>query len=108
MLGHVGCLGLTILITGGLVYFARSLKYDLARVSEMPERSIIYDRNKKELGRLHGAHRYVVDLNEISPNFRLALLAREDKDFEKHFGVDPRGVARAVYQNIKRGRLAQG
>jgi penicillin-binding protein 1A len=108
MLGHVGCVGLTILIMGGLVYFARSLKYDLARVSEMPERSIIYDRNKKELGRLHGAHRYVVDLNEVSPNFRLALLAREDKDFEKHFGVDPRGVARAVYQNIKRGRLAQG
>lgn len=106
--GHLGCLGLIVLILGGSFYFTRSLKFDLARVGEMPERSIIFDRNKKELGRLHGAHRYIVNLNEVSPNFQLALLAREDKNFMKHFGIDLRGVARAVVQNIKRKHMAQG
>ena len=74
----------------------------------MPERSIIYDRNMKELGRLHGAHRYVVDLEEISPHFRMALLAREDKSFHQHWGVDPRGMARSMVENIRRGHFAQG
>tara|TARA_B100001057_G_scaffold418009_2_gene437013 strand:- start:4388 stop:6352 length:1965 start_codon:yes stop_codon:yes gene_type:complete len=80
----------------------------MSQVAEMPQRSIIYDRNMKELGRLHGAHRHVVDLTKVSPHFRRALLAREDKSFYQHRGVDPRGVARAVVENIKRKSFAQG
>lgn len=106
--GYAGAAGLVAMAIGAVLYFGRSLRYDLDRVAEMPERSIIYDRYKNELGRLHGAHRYIVDLDEVSPNFRKALLAREDKDFESHFGVDPRGVARAIVENIKRKRMAQG
>ena len=94
--GYAGLTIATLLLVGALFYYARALPYKMERVSEMPERSIIYDRNMRELGRLHGAHRDVVDLDEVSPHFRKALLAREDKNFRKHAGVDPRGVARAV------------
>ena len=94
--GYTMGAALAVGLLAALIYFGRSLKYDLARVAEMPERSIIYDCNRNELGRLHGAHRYVVDLEEVSSSFRDALLAREDKSFRRHFGVDPRGVARAV------------
>ena len=80
----------------------------MSQVAKMPERSIIYDRNMKELGRLHGAHRYVVDLAEVSPHVRKALIAREDQRFEDHWGVDPRGVARSMVENVKRRHFAQG
>ena len=106
--GYTACAVAALVFLGAAFYFIRSLRYDMNKVAEMPERSIIYDRNMKELGRLHGAHRYVVDLEEVSPHFRLALLAREDKSFRKHRGVDPRGVARSVVENIKRGHFAQG
>ncbi len=106
--GYAGHALVTLLLVGSVLYYARSLRYDLGRVGEMPERSIIYDRNMKELGRLHGAHRDVIGLNEVSPHFRKALLAREDKNFHKHVGVDPRGVARAIVENFKRRHFAQG
>ena len=106
--GYAVFAAVALLLLGCIFYYARSLRYDMERVGEMPERSIIYDRNMKELGRLHGAHRDVVDLTEVSPHFRKALLAREDKSFHKHVGVDPRGVARAIVQNFKRQHFAQG
>ena len=107
-ISYGACGGATVLVLAGLFYFLRSLRYDMSQVAEMPQRSIIYDRNMKELGRLHGAHRHVVDLTQVSPHFRRALLAREDKNFYQHRGVDPRGVARAVVENIKRKSFAQG
>ncbi len=105
---YLACGASSIFILAALLYFLRSLSYDMGQVAVMPQRSIIYDRNMKELGRLHGAHRYVVDLAEVSPHFRRALLAREDKNFYDHHGVDPRGVARSIVQNIKRRAFAQG
>ena len=49
-ISYSACTGATVLILGGLSYFLRSLRYDMSKVAEMPQRSIIYDRNMKELG----------------------------------------------------------
>ena len=46
--------------------------------------------------------------NSVSPRFRRALIEYEDRNFESHFGVDPRGLARAVYQNATAGRVVSG
>ena len=40
----------------------------------------------------------------ISPHLKNAILATEDRRFYKHFGISPRGIASAVYINIKEGR----
>lgn len=106
--GYFSLIVLALFVTGAAFYFLRSLRYDMAKVAEMPERSIIFDRSENKLGHLHGTHRYVVKLDEVSPHFIKALLAREDKNFQDHPGVDPRGVIRAFYQNFKRGHMAQG
>ncbi|NNM30879.1 MAG: PBP1A family penicillin-binding protein [Akkermansiaceae bacterium] len=108
LVGHLAVLACLLFAAVAVFYYVRSLRYDLDRVAEMPARSIIFDRNHKQLGRIHGEHRYIVDLEEVSPNFQKALLAREDKGFYNHPGVDVRGVMRAVYQNFKRRRFAQG
>ena len=37
-----------------------------------------------------------------------AVIAAEDRRFYSHIGLDPRGIARAMYVNFKAGRLVQG
>ena len=36
------------------------------------------------------------------------LIAVEDRRFDQHFGVDPRGLARAMWANISAGRVVEG
>ncbi len=49
-----------------------------------------------------------VNLDELPPYLPDALLATEDRRFYSHFGVDPRGLLRAIVTNIEAGHLVQG
>jgi penicillin-binding protein 1A len=58
---------------------------------------------------LHGeVNRVVVPLSKISPAMQNAILAAEDKDFFRHGGVDPVGIARAAYIDIRGGSTTHG
>ncbi len=46
--------------------------------------------------------------DELPPLVVQAVLATEDRNFYDHFGVDPWGVARAFYTNLRAGRTVQG
>ncbi|MFN3259312.1 MAG: transglycosylase domain-containing protein [Pikeienuella sp.] len=50
----------------------------------------------------------VVRPGDVSPHLVAAILAAEDRRFYSHFGVDPRGLARAMVVNLRAGRLVQG
>ena len=82
--------------------------YDLRDVSEMRERSTVFDMDGKVYSRLQGENRIVVPLREVSPDFVKALLAREDARFRSHRGIDPIGIARALLRNVRSGGAAQG
>ncbi len=45
---------------------------------------------------------------EVPKKLKDALLAVEDRNFYNHYGVDPKGIARAVIANIKAGATVQG
>ncbi|MEO1193000.1 MAG: PBP1A family penicillin-binding protein [Pseudomonadota bacterium] len=45
---------------------------------------------------------------EMSPFLPLATMAIEDHRFRGHFGIDPLGIARAAWVNLRAGRLVQG
>lgn len=63
--------------------------------------SAILDRNGNVLYQLSGdERRTVIKSEDIPENIKNATVALEDKDFYHHFGVDFRGVARAVYYNF--------
>ncbi len=47
-------------------------------------------------------------LDEMSPWLPTAVIAIEDRRFKNHVGVDPVGLARAMFTNVVSGRLAQG
>jgi penicillin-binding protein 1A len=49
-----------------------------------------------------------VSLKELPRHVPQAFLAIEDRRFYSHYGVDPMGVARALYANVMRRGVAQG
>src|SRR3989475_3748173 len=70
--------------------------------------SRVYDDNDELITELHVERRIFVPLAHIPQTLRDAIIATEDRRFYSHFGVDPIGVARAVYQNYRRGRFVEG
>src|SRR5467141_363916 len=68
----------------------------------------IYDDNDEAITELHVERRILVPLAQIPQSLRDAILATEDRRFYSHWGIDPIGIARAVYQNFRRGRIVEG
>src|SRR5436190_17877127 len=53
-------------------------------------------------------HRHDVPLDAISPYLQQAFIATEDRRFYYHPGLDPIGVARAVWDNLRQGEAREG
>lgn len=100
----VSLIGLAI----ALFYFCLAFRYDLSAVAAMPERSVILDSQDRELAALHGENRRLITKEDIPPFFVAALLAREDKRFFEHHGVDVLGLLRATLRNAKDRSFTQG
>ncbi|MEP7246781.1 MAG: transglycosylase domain-containing protein, partial [Gammaproteobacteria bacterium] len=56
----------------------------------------------------HGEDRIVVTPAEVPRLLPAALKAVEDRKFDTHHGVDPTGILRALWANLKAGGIAQG
>ncbi len=97
------------LIVAG-IYFVKASRADVAQVLRMPERTMVLDRHGAEIGRLHGENRLrIKNLREEVPQYFIdALIIQEDRSFFTHFGIDYKGVGRAVLQVFKHGRATQG
>ncbi len=52
--------------------------------------------------------RTLVRLDQVPRELIHALLTVEDRDFYSHIGIDPRGLARALWANLSAGRVVQG
>jgi len=68
----------------------------------------LYDDNDELITELHVERRIFVPLAHIPQSLRDAVIATEDKRFYYHWGIDPIGIARAVAQNYRRGRIVEG
>lgn len=55
-----------------------------------------------------GEDRILVRLENVPQGLKELLIAVEDRRFYEHFGVDFRGIARAVTANVSAGRISQG
>ena len=101
-------MGLVAVAVAVIIFGNMAKQYDLAKLGEMRERSVILDVKGREIGKLHGENRVVVPLSQVSKHFTDALLAREDARFYDHGGVDYIGVARAAMRNVKDKKTVQG
>jgi penicillin-binding protein 1A len=62
-----------------------------------------------QVARLTGnQNRILLGESQISPNIKNAVIAIEDRRFYQHEGVDYKGIARALWQDLLRQRAAQG
>lgn len=76
---------------------------------ERAENSQIVDRNGERLATLtNNDGRILVESDEIAQSMKEAVVAIEDQRFYDHAGVDYRGVARALYQDVLAGSAEQG
>ena len=83
---------------------------DLSKGAEpLAETSVIYDRSGAVLTELHAEqNRTYVGLASIPLPLRQAVIATEDQNFYTHKGVDPFGIARALWVNITEGKRHGG
>ncbi|WP_221794503.1 transglycosylase domain-containing protein [Aquisediminimonas sediminicola] len=49
-----------------------------------------------------------VRMSDLPPHVKQAFMAIEDRRFESHWGIDPRGIARATWANVMGGGVRQG
>ena len=56
-------------------------------------------------GDIYSGH---VDISEISKDLLNAVVSIEDHRFYNHFGVDFRGIVRAIYVNLSEEHVVQG
>jgi 1A family penicillin-binding protein len=64
--------------------------------------------NGDSLGRVGQFKIASVPSEDFSPYLVDAVLAVEDRRFYSHFGVDPRGIARALRRNMEAGEIVEG
>lgn len=68
----------------------------------------VLDKAGKELASVGDLYGIPIKLTDLPPALPQAILATEDRRFYDHFGVDPIGLARATFNNIRAGRIVQG
>ena len=51
-----------------------------------------------------GENRRIMALAEIPASVKNAVIATEDRNFYEHDGLNPIGIARALFQNVRAGR----
>ena len=115
LVAYLQLLALLILVVGigvigGAVYSIWKIlphNYDVKTYSPI-EATRIYSSDSVLLGTVYEENREVVPLKQVPRNLINATIAIEDTRFYQHVGVDFRGIARAVVENIRGGRLTQG
>lgn len=98
-----GFLSFIIVIVGLYTYAYLSPKLELRTAGQF----YLYD-SKDELVYQGSKTRKWVDLEDVNYNLINAVVSIEDKNFYKHHGFDYLRIAKAMYQNIKNGKITQG
>ncbi|MGB6310159.1 MAG: transglycosylase domain-containing protein, partial [Steroidobacteraceae bacterium] len=57
---------------------------------------------------IHGEDRLVLSPADVPPLLKAGIKLIEDRRFDEHHGVDPMGIVRAVWADLRAGRVVQG
>jgi membrane peptidoglycan carboxypeptidase len=69
---------------------------------------VYWNDGKTELGRLGDSNRVSVPLDQVPLTMQHAVLSAEDRDFYDEGGFSPKGIARAIWNNVSGGSLQGG
>jgi len=103
-------IGLTVVV-GIFIYFSK----DIPDPNKITDRSVaqstkIFDRTGEHLlYEIHGEEkRTVISLDDVSQHLINATISAEDQKFYEHYGIDFKGIARAIYKDVIAGEKIQG
>lgn len=102
-------LGGMVLTFCTLAYFAYTLPLPDGFMSEPDRPSMLIKADDGEVFASRGIYRGdQLAVDELPGHLKHAVVAIEDKRFYEHFGIDLRGIGRAVVANIRAGGVRQG
>ena len=70
--------------------------------------SYVYDINDNVIAEFSVEKRALLPLNKIPVDMQNAVIAMEDQDFFRHWGISPKGIVRAALRDLLHQRIAQG
>src|SRR5262245_21734754 len=70
--------------------------------------SRVFSSEGELIGEFYLQKRIVLPHDQIPQHVRQAFVAAEDNRFFEHHGIDPFGILRAAFANMKAGRVVQG
>ena len=104
-------LSLVLFILFLFLFYAKDLpRPEVFSEREIPQSTKIYDRTGKVLlYEIFGEERRTyVTLDKIPEFLKNAVIATEDSNFYRHFGVDLKGIVRAILEDLKIGKPLYG
>jgi penicillin-binding protein 1A len=100
-------------LIGGASGFIIYSIWDLPEIEMLEEyrpsiTSRVYTESNRLLAEFYLENRTPVDLTEVPEMLTKALMAAEDSRFYQHHGLDVRGIARALFRNLRARRIQEG
>ncbi|MBI4157746.1 penicillin-binding protein [Candidatus Woesebacteria bacterium] len=91
------------------LFWGVPLPTQLSSSEKFPVSTKLFDRNGKLIYEIFADKRRTpIKLEELPEYVKTATIAIEDKDFYKHYGFSPTGIARAVYKIVAERKLQGG
>ena len=106
----LGVLGLVSMVFGMMAAVSRDLPaiYNFAQY-KASKNSEVFDASGEPIGTLTSdQNKILLTSGQISPNIKNAVVSIEDSRFYEHNGVDFRGIARALVNDVLSQSAAQG
>ncbi len=106
---------LTIVVAGGGllygsvkgIFTSTPLSYSLE--PRFSATSILDDENNiVQYLSSYDSNRIIIDKDDLNDNIKNAFIAIEDERFYSHNGIDLKGIARALFNNIVNGSISEG
>ena len=89
--------------------FGSSCNLSALREVRIGQNTFVYAANGSLLGSIPAErNRQVIPLRQVSPWMPRATVAIEDRRFYSHGGIDPRGIARAVWVDAQARKAVEG
>lgn len=115
-MGRLALFFTSVLVAGILGAFG-GLAVTLSRLPDVTklqhyvphETTKIFDKDGHLLANVHGEeNRVVLPLHDIPKSLQHAVIAMEDTDFYEHYGINPKGIGRALLVNVAEGQTVEG
>lgn len=98
----------TILVLVAVAGVALYAYYVPLPTQDLPNPTRFLDREGEEIPTSFSQNRIIISQEDMPAYLRDAFVAIEDYRFYKHFGLDPVGIARALWKNLRAGRIVEG